>query len=304
MKAIMGFANRLLINRSAIFKLACKYVGIAFTAWGLISLFVSLSDYIPKDSSFLYKVLIGSLLLAVAFIGATIVAAITILCSNNVCIGESSTKNCVYVQYGDMYSPDVVEKGYNDKRAVVVSVNRCFDNIVDDELISHKTQHGSVFKKLYDAQIYNTDSLAESINRSLVCNTSYTTLSQAEKRKGNLRRYEVGTTVKLRVDDNLTYYLFGLSFFDEYLNANTSKADFAMAVQKLIEFCNQNSQGYPVVLPLIGSGLSRTQLEQKNILHYLVEAFAINKDIINNDFHIVIWKGDKNSISIKDLRKW
>lgn len=33
-----------------------------------------------------------------------------------------------------MYSPDIVEKGYNGKRAIVVSVNRCFDTIVDDNL--------------------------------------------------------------------------------------------------------------------------------------------------------------------------
>ena len=125
-----------------------------------------------------------------------------------------------------------------------------------------------------------------------------------EKSKGNLRRYEVGTTVNLPIDDNLSYYLLGLSYFDEHLNAHTSKADFALAVQKLIEFCNQNAQGYPVILPLLGSGLSRTQIDLNNIMHYLVDAFAINKDIINNDFFIVVWKGAKDRVAIKELRKW
>ena len=88
------------------------------------------------------------------------------------------------------------------------------------------------------------------------------------------------------------------------MNAHTSKADFALAVQKLIEFCNQNAQGYPVILPLLGSGLSRTQIDLNNIMHYLVDAFAINKDIINNDFFIVVWKGAKDRVAIKELRKW
>ena len=88
------------------------------------------------------------------------------------------------------------------------------------------------------------------------------------------------------------------------MNAHTSKADFVLAVQKLIEFCNQNAQGYPVILPLLGSGLSRTNIGLSDILHYLVDAFAINKDIINNDFYIVVWKGDKDKVAIKELRKW
>ena len=44
--------------------------------------------------------------------------------------------------------------------------------------------------------------------------------------------------------------------------------------------------------------------EVNDILHYLVDAFAINKDIINNDFYIVVWKGDKDKVAIKELRKW
>lgn len=88
------------------------------------------------------------------------------------------------------------------------------------------------------------------------------------------------------------------------MNAHTSKNDYVLAVQKLIEFCNQNSQGYPVILPLFGSGLSRTNINLNDILHYIAEAFAINKDIINNDFFIVVWKGDKDKVAIKELRKW
>ena len=98
--------------------------------------------------------------------------------------------------------------------------------------------------------------------------------------------------------------LIGLSYFDNHLNAQTSKADFVLAVQKLIEFCNQNAQGNPVILPLLGSGLSRTKIDLNNILHYLVDTFAINKDIINNDFYIVVWKGDKDRVAIQELRKW
>ena len=288
-KSINSFFSRLWINKSAIFKLACTYIGVVFTFWSFVSLFNPLDGILPNDISFFDKLLIGFLVLLTVFILSVFVAGCYVLSSHQVCLGESSTKN---------------RKGYNGKRAIVVSVNRCFDTIVDDHLVSHNTQHGQVFQKLYDSQKFTPDSLNRTISDILRRDTAYIDLTIEEKSKGNLRRYEVGTTVNLPIDDNLSYYLLGLSYFDEHLNAHTSKADFALAVQKLIEFCNQNAQGYPVILPLLGSGLSRTQIDLNNIMHYLVDAFAINKDIINNDFFIVVWKGAKDRVAIKELRKW
>ena len=274
-KSINSFFSRLWINKSAIFKLACTYIGVVFTFWSFVSLFNPLDGILPNDISFFDKLLIGFLVLLTVFILSVFVAGCYVLSSHQVCLGESSTKNSVYVKYGDMYSPDIVEKGYNGKRAIVVSVNRCFDTIVDDHLVSHNTQHGQVFQKLYDSQKFTPDSLNRTISDILRRDTAYIDLTIEEKSKGNLRRYEVGTTVNLPIDDNLSYYLLGLSYF-----------------------------GYPVILPLLGSGLSRTQIDLNNIMHYLVDAFAINKDIINNDFFIVVWKGAKDRVAIKELRKW
>ena len=280
-KSINIFFSRLWINKSAIFKLACTYTGVVFTFWGFVSLFEPLNGVFQDDASFVCKLLIGILVLLAVFIISAIAVCWKVLHSNEVCLGESSTRNSVYVKYGDMYSPDIVEKGYNGKRAIVVSVNRCFDTIVDDHLVSHNTQHGQVFQKLYDSQKFTPDSLNRTISDILRRDTAYEDLTVEIKPEGNRKRYNVGTTVNLQIDDNLSYYLLGLSYFDEHLNAQTSKADFALAVQKLIEFCNQNAQGYPVILPLLGSGLSRTTIGLNDILHYLVDAFAICSGIYN-----------------------
>lgn len=301
-KAFSSFFSRLCINKSAIFKLACTYTSVVFTLLGFVSLFNPLDSILPNDFTSFCKLLVCFLVILAVFILSANVAGFRVLCSNQVCIGESSTKNSLYVKYGDMYSPDIVEKGYNGKRAIVVSVNRCFDTIVDDHLVSHNTQHGQVFQKLYDSQKFTPYSLNRTISDLLRRETEYEELTI--KTQGNNKRYKVGTTVNLQIDDNLSYYLLGLSSFDENLNAQTSKADFVLAVQKLIEFCNQNAQGYPVILPLLGSNFSRTKIGLNDILHYLVDAFAINKDIINNDFYIVVWKGDKDIVAIKELRKW
>lgn len=69
----------------------------------------------------------------------------------------------------------------------------------------------------------------------------------------------------------------------------------------MIEYCNTRSQGYPVIMPLIGSNLARTNISQKDILKYLIQALKINRDKISADIHIVIWTGDKDNISIHNL---
>lgn len=122
-----------------------------------------------------------------------------------------------------MYSPDIVEKGYNGKRAIVLSVNRCFDTIIDDHLVSHNTQHGQVFQKLYDSQKFTPDSLNRTISDILRRDTAYEDLTVEIEPEGNRKRYNVGTTVNLQIDDNLSYYLLGLSYFDEHWNNSSIK---------------------------------------------------------------------------------
>ena len=157
-----------------------------------------------------------------------------------------------------------------------------------------------MFQRFYDEGKFDEESLNKTIQDSLA-GKPYQLLTTAVKPKGNLRRYEAGTIAELEIDDQVSYYLLGLSTFDENLNAQTIKPDFVNSVQRLIEFCNQRAQGYPVVLPLLGSGLSRTGLELPEILHYLVSAFAINRNIINSDFHIVVWNKQKDLVPIDNL---
>lgn len=300
-KKKLSLRKRLRINSTAITKMACKWTGGALTIWGFLCLFVSMSDVIPDSCSFFYKILIGCLALICVFVFFAILSAVNVLLTNKKVVITSNSQN-VYVQYGDILSPNVIDKGYQEKRNVVIPVNRCFDTLVDDRLVSHKTIHGMVFQNLYDNHSHTQESVNETIQESLAKNSSHFYLLQKdEKPEGNLKRYDVGTLAELKIDEHLSFYLLALSTFDENLNAHTSKEDFVLSVQRLIEFCDNHAQGYPVVLPLLGSGLSRAGIDLTDILHYLVEAFAINKDKISCDFHIVIWDGFKDRISIKDL---
>ena len=295
----MSIQNRIRINRQVILRRAWTWTGIAMTVLCFMALFVPMTGLIPEEWHIVCKVLIGCVAFFILFVLLAFASAVRVLFTNKVCVLTKAGHH-VYVQYGDVFSPEVVGKGYSDKRKIVINVNRCFDTIVDDHLVSHNSLHGKLFQRFYDEGKFDEESLNKTIQDSLA-GKPYQLLTTAVKPKGNLRRYEAGTVAELKDDDQVSYYLLGLSTFDENLNAQTIMPDFVNSVQRLIEFCNQRAQGYPVVLPLLGSGLSRTGLELSEILHYLVSAFAINKDIINCDFHIVVWDKQKDLVPIDNL---
>ena len=295
----MSIQNRIRINRQVILRRAWTWTGVAMTVLCFVALFVPMTDLIPKECPIVCKVLIGCAAFVALFVLLALASAVRVLFRNKVCVLTKAGHH-VYVQYGDVFSPKVVGKRYKGKRKIVINVNKCFDTIVDDHLVSLNSLHGQLFQRFYDEGKFDEESLNKTIQDSLA-GKPYQLLTTAVKPKGNLRRYEAGTVAELEIDDQVSYYLLGLSTFDENLNAQTVMPDFVNSVQRLIEFCNLRAQGYPVVLPLLGSGLSRTGMDLPEILHYLVSAFAINRNIINCDFHIVVWDKQKDLVPIDNL---
>lgn len=53
----------------------------------------------------------------------------------------------------------------------------------------------------------------------------------------------------------------------------------------MIEFFDNESQGFPVLMPIIGAGRSRTDLTEREALEYILEAFRINKNKITSDIY-------------------
>lgn len=287
-------------NIRPIIKASLAIVGSIYTVWGFLSLFNPTDGLFDEGTSGWIKFGVGIGILAIIALIAFISSSIYFLCSNSTHILKSNARKNVYVKFGDVFSPDVVEKNYKGRRNIVIAVNRCFDTTVDDNLISYNSLHGKAMKRLYDRNIYTDNSLNTQLQNS-ISKYPYETLSLDKKPSGNLKRYPCGTICEIKESDSLTYFFMGLSELDNQFKASASKAEFAESVQKMIEYCNKRSQGYPVVVPLLGTGLSRTNIPAEDALKYLVNAFRINRDIINCDFYIVVWDGLKNEISIKDL---
>lgn len=295
------WVSRFWLNRSYILSQACKYTGSVFTLWGLISIFNPLDGCLSDDITLGCKLLIGILVVVIVYLLSAIIALIRCFHSNKELIFSSNSKHSVYVHFGDILSPDVLGEDSNQRLNLVVPVNRCFDTIVDDNLISRRSLHGRLMQNLYETNVFTVEELNQKIQEVLPQGNLELTLKETQKPEGNLKRFKAGTVAEVKMSSDLTYFFLGLSKLDENLQASTTKSEYAVAIQRLIEFCNARSQGYPVVMPVVGTGLSRTNIEIRSTIKYLISALRINKDIINCDFHIIVWEGDKDKVSIKNL---
>lgn len=158
-----------------------------------------------------------------------------------------------------------------------------------------------VFKNLYNENKFTEETLQKAINEKLK-DLNYSVIQKEDKPQGNLKRYDIGTIVKIDETKRKDYFLLAMSTFDNNLNAHTTKQDFVLALQRLIEYCDRNSQGFPVLMPLLGSGLSRTRLNSfSDILRFIINTLRLNKDIINCDFHIYLRPQDKQKINFGNL---
>lgn len=295
---------RFKLNKSYITRIAFKWFGVIFTFWSTLSTLLNynLSNCFPSDMMFICKLFAIALIVSAIYCLCLIGVSIFCFLSKKEIVFTSNSGHSVYVHFGDIYSTEIIDKNYRERRNLVIPVNRCFDTLVDNDLISSKTLHGNLMQKLYNSKLFTQEQLDKKIKESLLAQKlKYETLSKEEKPKGNLNRYEVGSIAEVKENENLVYFFLGLSKFNEKLCASTTINEYVIAIQKLVEFCNERSQGYPVVMPILGSGLSRTNIEIQNTIKYIIDVLRINRNIINCDFHIVIKEDEKNKLSIKNL---
>ena len=158
MNIMKKLATRFWLNKSYILSQACKYTGIVFTVWGLISIFNPLDNWFSNEVTFACKLLIGILTVVIVYLLSAIATSIKCFNSNKECVFTSNSKHSVYIHFGDILSPDIIlAEDSNQRYNLVIPVNRCFDTIVDDNLISHRSLHGRVIQNLYDTNEFTPE---------------------------------------------------------------------------------------------------------------------------------------------------
>lgn len=298
-KKVKSIYKQIKINFNYIAKSASIWTGSIVASVQFICFLTDFNDVFPKELNFLKRVLISLIVVTIVWIISFAIKSYIVLTGEHVEVINAGNNHHVYVEYGDLLEDT------DEQRNIVITANRCFDTIVDDDLIASNTIHGKAIKKIcsdgYDEEMLN-EALQKDLYEKRNINPEIE-LRRSDKRKGNLKRYPVGTFAEFKKheSDNIKYFFLGMSAFNKDLHAETTNKEYATVIQSLIEYCNTRSNKIPVYVPIIGTqGLINKKLERE-LLEYIINAFRFNKNLINTDIHIVVYKGRRDEVSIYGL---
>ena len=298
-KKIESIYKQIKINFNYIAKSASIWTGSIVASVQFICFLTDFNDVFPKELNFLKRVLISLIVVTIVWVISFAIKSCKALTGEYVEVINAGNNHHVYVEYGDLLEDT------DEQRNIVITANRCFDTIVDDDLIASNTIHGKAIKKIC-ANGYDEEMLNEALQKDLHEKRNIKPemeLRRSDKRKGNLKRYPAGTFAEFKKNesDNIKYFFLGMSAFNKDLHAETTNKEYATVIQSLIEYCNTRSNKIPVYIPIIGTqGLINKKLERE-LLEYMVNALRFNKNLINTDMHIVVYTGRRDEVSIYGL---
>lgn len=287
------------INFSYLAKSASVLTASAIALFQIVGFLCDFDSIFSVDINFLKRLFISALVVAVIWVVMFAFKCKCILTKERIAVIDADNGHHVYVEYGDLF------ENTEEPKNIVITANRCFDTLVDNDLISETTIHGMAVKRIC-TNGYTAEMLNKALQNDLLINRQIKPdciLSTKDKRKGNLKRYPAGTIAEFKKtpDDKISYFFVGMSAFNSDLHPETTDEEYIVTVQSVIEYCNSRSQRFPVYMPIIGTHGRKNKKSERELLEYMVSAFRFNKHLINTDIHIVIYSGCRETVSIYNL---
>ena len=295
----MNWTNQIKINFWYIVKTSWSWTWKFFGALQTLVFLCDFDKILPNDINFWHRIMMSISVFCLCYIGSFLYNCVYIVNNNRVTVIKAGNGHNVYVEYGNLFAEN------DECKNIVVTANRCFDTLVDNDLISENTIHGMAVKKICEDG-YSAEKLNEELQKDLLHNKKIKpikSLSEKQKRKGNLKQYPVGTIAEFKKskEDKSTYFFVGMSSFNHLLHPETTDAEYLVTIQSLIEYCSQRSQRFPVYVPIIGTYGRNNKKSERELLECMISVFRLNRHIIDTDIHIVVYQEYRNSVSIYDL---
>lgn len=286
-------------NFSYIGKRAFVWTSSLIAGFQIMGFLCEFDNVFPSDWQFITKLFVS--VIVVGSIWAIMFGIISVYVLNNetVTVLDAENGHHVYVEYGDLLEES------DKERIIVITANRCFDTVVDNDLISAASIHGMAVQKIC-SDGYESTELNVALQKDLRENRQIKPsriLTKKDKRKGNLERFPVGAIAEFKKTpmDKVLYAFLGMSAFNSDLHPETTDMEYMQALQAVIEYCNARSQRLPVYMPIIGTNGRNNKKSERELLQYMIDAFRFNRHLINTDIHVVVYSGRKNEVSIYGL---
>lgn len=288
--------KRICINKKHFFRSFSTTLSVEFAFISATLLFFSLEDDFGIILDSLCKkclALIIPVLLAGLF-------AIFRICTFRKKKIVDETQLSIILRYGNLWKYGFPRFSKRE-RIVVVNVNTAFDTIVDhpgvhNPLVSARTVHGQWIEQM-KKQGVNPNELNIEIKRSLA-EQKIVPSTAHNKDRGNTDIYPKGT-IALYQYRNTTFYLLALSEFDAKNNAQNTQEELRETILKLIKFIGNYSQGCDVYIPVMGSGNSRTGIDDQTALELLSSNLKLNRSSLRGKINVVVYEGNRDKVTIE-----
>lgn len=218
-----------------------------------------------------------------------------------VVITRRPVKKITYKHPGQDLTVEVrIDDLFNVSGQKVISTNTTFDTDTANGIISIKSLQGQFTQKFYQQNIAELD---EKLNRGL----EGIAFTETTKEAGKSRRFDFGTTVKLREGDQFFYWL-AMSDLNYNNNARTTISNVQKALDGLWDFISLKGEKLDTAIPAIGSGLGRLTISRKKLIAIIAHSFIVASEdnIFSNKLVIVVHPADVeksglNLFEVKDL---
>jgi len=149
---------------------------------------------------------------------------------------------------------------------IVIATNTTFDTTMENDFISKHSIQGKLFLKYY--------SKIEHLDKDIECALKEVEPVEILDRKhSKCKRYEIGTTIKLKHNDFKSYWL-ALSDVNEFGKPFSSFSGLQSSLESLWSFMSTNGHMDRLVLPILGSGRSSLNESREKILKEIIYSFV------------------------------
>jgi hypothetical protein len=203
-----------------------------------------------------------------------------------ICVANCNTT--IEIVFGDLFQQDGI-------RAVAVS--EFFDSKLGKP-VSDKSVHGLFLQRCFGGHPETFDSVVEQELREVQA-------TDTNKSEGKSGSYPIGTTALINVNQD-RYILFAFAKADpDTCKAYSDVTMMWVALNRLWERVRIEAGGYPVNLPLVGSGLSGLGLPTRDLLNLIVlSAITETKSKeITQKIRIVLHRDRFDDLDLRDVEQ-
>lgn len=180
----------------------------------------------------------------------------------------------------------------------VIAFNEYFDTKVDDIIIRKESLNGK-----YILQNYPDVSVLDAIISS-DAHAQKHSIENCNRNTGKATKYKLGTIIK-----NQDYFLLAFTHFDEDNRAYLDIDDYIGCLMNMWNECDIHYGGQTVVLPLLGSGITRfhgyENITDQELLELLIWTFKVSRIRFQYPakVKIVLTQNCMDKINLYDIKK-